>query len=256
MRKAHTLIFTAALVLALASVAGAQDLTRANLEALANAMEFFVVIEPVDDEPLRFMYADMRQHVHVYAVNKGRATLEWEKTDLDTRVSSLFVRDLVKDGTPEIILTTKGGRILAFDINTYEQVFENLVEPFDRITCLTPANIDDDPQDELIFTNGENLFIYDSLTRAEEWKSEAKYTARQIVVANVDDDPQLEIILNTGPVIDSKFYNQEFVKQGAAAFGREIGLLDFNGDGHPEIVGENRNFILNVWDIFNEEEMW
>jgi hypothetical protein len=77
-----------------------------------------------------------------------------------------------------------------------------------------------------------------------------------MLVANVDDDEQLEIILNTGPIIDSRFYYVEPSKVGAGGYGRNISLLDLNGDGIPEIVGESNGFQLRVYDIYAERVIW
>ena len=72
--------------------------------------------------------------------------------------------------------------------------------------------------------------------------------------ANMDNDPQLEIILNTGIIIDSKFYNVEF--EWDRSFGARIELFDINGDGIPEIWGENPDFTLRVFDRYAERDIW
>ncbi|MCZ6765857.1 MAG: hypothetical protein O7D32_02885 [bacterium] len=243
------------IMFAAAGPARSQSLSAESLRSLATSYEFFVVIEPNEEKPLRFMYADKGPHIHIYTVEDGRPDLDFELTDLNTRVSAMFVRDLDKDGEESIIIATKGGRILAYGLNNYEFLFENFQDDFQRIICMVAENIDDDPQDEVIFTDGDFLYIYDSVSRAQEWKSDRNYTAGQIRLANIDDDPQLEIILNTGFVIDSHFYTEETVSATTGLFGARVEMLDLTGDGFPEILGEIE-FPLRIWDLYNREELW
>jgi len=100
------------------------------------------------------------------------------------------------------------------------------------------------------------LFVYDSHTRILEWKTLQAFQAEEILIANVDDDEQLEIILNTGYIIDSLFQAQEPGKVETAGFGRNINLVDINGDGFPEVIGEVGGYSLKVYDLYSQRELW
>ena len=63
-----------------------------------------------------------------------------------------------------------------------------------------------------------------------------------------------KIILDTGHIIDSRFFRIE--QEVKAGFGARIKLMDMNGDGYPEIVGENPDFSLRVYDIYAERGVW
>ena len=221
-----------------------------------------MLIEATDSQPRCYVIADDAPHIHVYSVEGERATLVWEITDLGSPVSALFVRDLNKDGEQEILIATQAGRIMAYDADGYHALFENFQETFTRIPCLITANIDQDKQEEVIFIGqpeGEDrpfLFAYDSHTQLFEWKSSRSFDATEMLIANVDDDEQLEIILNTGYIIDSQFYTQEPGKVGTAGFGRNIYLLDINGDGFPEVIGEIGGYSLKVYDLYSQRELW
>ena len=82
--------------------------------------------------------------------------------------------------------------------------------------------------------------------------SNPKYIPAMIdgLKAVIDDDDQLEIILNTGHIVDSKFLTLESAHIGSGAFGLKMRLLDVNGDGYPEIIGETALFALKIYDIY------
>jgi hypothetical protein len=166
----------------------------------------------------------------------------------------MFVTELYGDGRPMLVITNLGGRILVYDMDGYDLEWENLQDPFETIQYMTSANIDIDPQEEMVFVAADQLIIYDSLNRTFEWVSQQKVMAQHIKLANMDDDPQLEIILNTGIIFDSKFYNIEF--EADRPFGERITLFDINGDGIPEIWGQREDWIIRVFDRYAEREVW
>jgi hypothetical protein len=123
-------------------------------------------------------------------------------------------------------------------------------------------NIDRDPQFEVSvggesgLSTGSFIYIYDSVSRGLEWKSQESFLATEILVGNVDSDPQPEIILNSGYVIDSRFYNIDLVKTDGGGFGERITLQDLNDDGYPEIIGRAPNRSLKVYDVYAERDIW
>jgi hypothetical protein len=215
-----------------------------------------VILQETENAPLRYLYADTGPHIHVYSIKDGRSVLQWDSPNLGSPVTALFVKDILGNGRQTMVIATRKGRILAYDAETYDFLFENFDDPFKSISCMTSANIDNDPQEEEIFIAEGYLYIYDSLTRSRMWRSETTYEATEILVANVDDDAQLEIILNSGQIIDSRFYSLERVYLDSGTFGIRIRLLDVNGDGHPEIIGETSNYALRVYDIYAQRSIW
>jgi hypothetical protein len=245
---------TVVAVLAAAAQVDARKVDQRTLDQLTLKFPFAVQVGTPGSDNHRFLYADFQTHVHVYRIRDGEMELDWETTNLGSRVTSLFVADLYADGKPKLAVSTAGGRIVFYEMSDYSQAWENLQDPFDRVHYMVAYNVDDDPQLELVFIADNRLHIYDSLNKNFEWQSQSEFDARQIVIGNVDDDEQPEIILNTGAIIDSRFYNIEF--QADNAFGDRISLLDINGDGVPEIFGELLDFNLKVFDIYAEREVW
>jgi hypothetical protein len=261
----HTILISAFLLLAGAGCARNSltgRLSAAALDDMAERYKFFVVLEEGEGHPFRYLYADHGLHLHAYVVHNGRPQLEWEKTDLDSPVSAMLFGDLGKRGNTVVLVATVGGRILAFDPVNFNLLFENLEEQFARISCVVAANIDDDPQDELLIIgrtlNGGDfcLHVYDVLSRTLQWKAGGDCNATELLVANVDKDPQLEIILNSGSIIDSRFRNTEINKIGTGGFGNNMRLLDLNGDGYPEVIGEVNGFAVKIFDIHSQVEIW
>jgi hypothetical protein len=230
------------------------DINTDELKKLTDRFPFAIVLEGSAEKASKFIYANINQNIHIYSIEKGKLKLEWETTNLGSRVTSLFVKDLYQDGGDYLVIATAGGRILIYEMENYELIWENLQDRFDKIECMVSANIDQDVQHELIFIADSYLYIYDCLNKSLEWQSQNGYSAQEILVADVDDDEQDEIILNTGIIFDSRFYNIEL--QAENSFGDRMSLIDINNDGFPEIVGELSNFSLRIFDVYAERELW
>lgn len=263
MKQTIALLASLVALLAVVPQSQADKLTEEMLNVLDERYQYFITVPPMDGQPLRFLYGDTGPHVHVYEVTKGRARQVWETGNLGAPVAGLMFRDLNKDGTYSLILATRSGRLVAYDGKNYERVWENFQEPFRIISCITAANLDSDPQDEVILIGqtaqdpGSYIFIYDSVSRGLEWKSQEIFEATEILVANVDSDPQMEIILNSGFIIDSRFYNIQLVKRDGGGFGEDMTLIDMNDDGYPDLFGRvPAGRSLKLYDIYGEREIW
>jgi hypothetical protein len=246
--------YAGAVIAFLVTVSPTPAKADAVLDGVIAQYKFFVTIEPDDNNPKRFVYADS-DHIHIYAIDdKGEYVQDWETTNLGARASAVFITDLEADGSTEIVIATSNGRILIYAADGYDLLWENLQDRFERIEAMTAADIDRDPQQELIIVAGEILYIYDGSSKAVEWQSIRHYKVDEIILGNVDDDEQLEIIFNTGFVIDSRFFSVEY--ESESSFGSRIRLLDLNNDDIPEIIGETPDFTLRVFDVYAQRELW
>ncbi|HEX5132605.1 MAG TPA: hypothetical protein VFX92_08965 [Candidatus Krumholzibacteria bacterium] len=202
----------------------------------------------------RFIYADKSGHVHVYAAEKGGMEMVWEATTLGARATALAVADLYGDGVLKLVIATAAGRVLIYNMNTFELEWENLQQRYTKIDHMALAQLDGDRQLEAVFLADDKLWIFDSYNRNIQWNSTTAMLGNFVVVGNVDDDPQLEIILNTGLIVDSRFYNIQF--QTDQVFGDRISLADLTGDGFPEVIGEFGDRTLRVFDVWRGREVW
>lgn len=249
-----TLVLAVFVTVNLAGAASAEKVDLEAMKALTSKYDFVIQYGDAAAGNLRFIYTCNSNHVHVYKYNDGYLDLDWEQTNLGTKVTSLFIAELYGDGRPMLALSTIGGRILVYDMDGYDLEWENLQDPFESIHYMVADNLDNDPQYELVFIAADKLILYDALNRTFEWTSQRPVAAQQIELANMDSDPQLEIVLNTGLILDSKFYTVEF--EANRPFGARIHLFDLNGDGIPEIFGESSDFVIRVFDRYAEREVW
>lgn len=202
----------------------------------------------------RVLYTDQAGHLHVMKIDDGELVSDWESTTLGSRATSLFVTDLYGDGKQKIVVSTNAGRVLIYDLATYQLDWENLQLRYNRIDFMAPAQLDNDPQQEVVILADDRLFIFDGYNRNIQWSSTVAVNATFLAIGNVDDDPQPEIVLNTGKIVDGRFYNIQF--QTDKVFGDRIELLDVTGDGYNDVVGEFPDRSLRVFDVWREREVW
>lgn len=200
------------------------------------------------------IYADTWGKLHILKSTPRGWKLEWELTNLGVKIRKFFVCDLEADGAQEIVIATVDGRILVYSLGTYQNIWENLEDNFSSIQAIEIANIDGDPQLELIFIADGRIYLVDGISKSKQMVSQRTFDASEIIVGNVDKDPQLEVILNSGVVLDSRFYNFEFTWD--KPFGDRIMLFDMNNDGIPEIVGEFADHSLRIFDVYMRREVW
>jgi hypothetical protein len=253
-KRSLCLVLTATALYAFAGTAISDPVDLEAMKRLTSKFDFAIQYGNVEEGKFRLLYTDNKHYVQIYRLEDGYLDLEWKQTTLGSRVTSIFITELYGDGRPMLAISTFGGRILVYDWDGYDLEWENLQDRFKRIDYMVARNIDEDPQEELIFVAEDKLIIYDSLHKTFEWVSQVPVSAKMIKLADVDDDPQLEIILNTGIIFDSKFYNIEF--EWDRQFGERFDLFDINGDGIPEIWGEEADQIIRVFDRYAEREIW
>jgi hypothetical protein len=200
-------------------------------------------------------YADTYGKLHILRATPRGWKLEWELTNLGARIRRFFLRDLNGDGSMEIIIATVNGRIIVYSMDTYQNLWENLEDHFTSIAAMDVANVDADPQLELVYIADNHLYIVDGISKSRQWVSDRMFDAAEILIDNVDKDPQPEIILNTGIIIDSRFPSNIEVEWDKP-FGDRIMTFDMNNDGYPEIIGEFADYSLRIFDVYARREVW
>ncbi len=202
----------------------------------------------------QFFYADRSGHVHVYGMQDGVLERKWEVTTLGSRATCMEVADLYGDGKQKLVIGSVQGRLLIYDVATFQLEWENLQVRFNRVEHGTVANLDNDPQLEVILLADDNMFVFDSYNRTIQWNSTTKVLGKYVAVGNVDDDPQPEIVINNGQIFDGRFFNIQF--QTDQPFGDKIALVDMTGDGYADVIGEFPDRTIRLYDVWNGREIW
>ncbi len=255
-RHAVLILFLAVCVLgpALARPGSAQEVTPPMIQEVFCRFPFAQVVPLDPSGGWGFLYGDVYGRLHLLRWTPKGWVLEWELTNLGTKIRRFFVNDLFADGMLEITVATVDGRILIYRVGTYQNLWQNLEDRFTSIDAITIANVDTDPQLEFIYIADSRLYIVDSISKSKQWISDRKFDASEMIVDNVDRDPQPEIILNTGVVIDSRFLNVELVFD--KGFGDRLMTFDMNNDGIPEVIGEFSDYSLRIFDVYAKREVW
>jgi hypothetical protein len=250
------LLLLAAVLIAVAgaSVARAEDIDPVRVARLAGKFFMTLTTGTPGQPDFRFIYTDQAGHLHVSRVDKGVLKQEFEATTLGSRACALFVSDLYGDGKKKLVVGTTAGRILIYDLATYDVEWENLQLRYTRIDYMVPVNLDGDAQQEVVILADDHLAIFDGYNRNVQFSSTVPMVATFMAIGNVDDDPQPEIVLNTGKIVDGRFYSIQF--QTDKAFGDRIELMDITGDGYADVIGEFADRSLRVFDVWRTREVW
>lgn len=235
-------------------VVTAEKLDPYTIQEVFSRFPFAEVISLDGGEGWGLLYADVYGKLHLLRSTPKGWKLEWELANLASKIRKFFVTDIEQDGFDEIVVVTMNGRILVYSMDDYSNLWENIEDKFTRIAAMEIENIDNDPQLEFIILADGYLYIFDGRNKSRQWVSERELEAIEIVVDNVDEDDQLEIILNTGFVIDTKFFNVEL--ELGKPFGERITVFDINNDGYPEVIGEDPDYSLRIFDIYAKREVW
>lgn len=200
------------------------------------------------DAPARLVLGDTNGLLHVYEKRDGSFEEIWLSDYLEGAISGLFVVDVNDDELDEIVVFTDQGRIHYLDTQAYNILWSNAPSEYDNITAQIIHDVDDDPQPELIFCAQGRLIIYDGRDQFEEWSSDqTNLKTTDILIADVDGDDEEEIVLNDGYVFNARFRDLEW--QSPENFGERMGILDVDGDGILELIGEFNGRFLRIFDI-------
>jgi len=196
----------------------------------------------------RLVLGDVHGFVHVFESRDQSYEEIWVSEFLEGAIGGLVTTDIDDDGLDEIVVYTERGRMHFLDIADYTTIWSNPPGEYELITAMIVHNVDDDAQDELIFCADGRLIIYDGRDQFEEWRSEqSNIEAIDILVADVDGDGSDEIVLSDGFVYDARYRDLEW--QSPEPFGQQLGALDLDADGIPEVVGQYGGRFLRIFDV-------
>ncbi len=185
---------------------------------------------------------------------KGGELSEVNEVGVPAAIRALEVADLDGDGTLEVVLVTTDGQLGIYHGQSLEAKWRNQDESFASVSAMTIANVDQDAPLEILLLADGHLVIYDGSTRFKEWESPEETDATDFIVADVDGDEENEIVLSSGIVLSTIFFQIEW--EAGESFGRELFLIDIDGDGSPEIAGRQNNGGLRIFSVKEHREIW
>jgi len=209
-----------------------------------------ITLPEVEDQATRLMLGDAHGFLHVYEQRSEAEAFDeiWVSEYFEGPIAGVFIADINLDKLDEIILFTESGRFHFLDVRDYHTIWSNPPTDYKRISAMHLYNVDDDPQEEILFVGDGRLIVYDGRDQFEEWRSDQdNITATEMLVGDVDGDEVEEIILNDGFIFDARYRDLEW--QSPESFGERIGLLDIDDDSIPEVIGEFSGRQLRIFAI-------
>lgn len=188
-------------------------------------------------------------------VDTTTQTVRWRSDSLDGGFSNVRVGDLDNNGTDEIVMCTRstqtgrgGGILHVFNGKTRDLLFKGLVDSAEvtrDIHAIEIANIDADPQKEIILISEATLIIIDGLTfEFEHFLRDLSWRFGPLFVSDVDLDGDVEILIGNNDFNDKQIWifdgatatlewqSPNFPVGGAF----RIEVADMDQDGNPDIV--------------------
>jgi hypothetical protein len=201
----------------------------------------------------RIVYGTSRGRLHVLELQRGLYREIWVSPSLVTRIREVCIADLNGDGRYAIIAYNTRGYMYVFSLNDFSMIWQAPEMQFQSIEAITVAQVDRDPQKEILFLSSGVLYIYDGKDFFEEWRSGDIYEATDVVAGDVDGDGDIEIVLSTGQVLDAWSHAVEW--ESPDPFGDHIELADIDGDGRLEVVASSGETAI-IFDIDERREKW
>lgn len=250
-------LFCSAFLLFSAADAGATDdlVTyrgpSPTMRAFAYNFNLMHTLEGDSAEADRLVIADSYGYVIILKPAERGFKREWKSFHLGSMVKGLFISDLAGDGKRKLVMFTKD-RLFVFDAKSHSLLWESVESDFTDISCMAIGEFDGvDQQKEMLILARGVLLIYDGVRFNREWEGTDPYNAQEMVVGDVDGDGEDEVVLNTGFVFGALTHSVEWQTEN---FGTRLGLIDLDGDGILEVIGESAGGKLNVYDIDRRQE--
>jgi hypothetical protein len=221
----------------------------------ADRMDHVTKFEPIHgEEGMFFAIAERFGTVQVSRMDGQGVRRVWKSVQLSGIPDEVLTADLDGDGLDDSLLCrTSNGKVYVWSLDGYALLWESLPSEYQKVTCFTTANMDEDRANEIVMIADNRIVYVDGANFTKSFTSINEYAATQVRCGDVDGDNRVEVVLNTGQVVDSVSGDVEW--EDEPFFGK-IELLDIDGDGMPEILTENPgNGPMKVFDADYRSEV-
>jgi hypothetical protein len=221
------------------------------LRSFVSKFYLMSVLPSNGEEPEQLVIADSYGYVNLLKTGEKGFKRVWKSFHLGGKAKGLHIHDLGQDGNLQLVVHTLD-RLYVFDARTHELLWESVESDFTDIRSIALGQFDgSDKQHEFLILAGDVLVIYDGVGYTREWEGVQQFSAFEMVVGNVDGDDEDEVVLNSGYVFGALSHT---VKWQTEDFGSPLGLIDIDGDGILEVIGEAADGQLNVFDVDKRQE--
>lgn len=258
MRRGHpSRVLVAVLMITVAAGATAQEeLTYEEYRAIAGASVQLLrcaMFEPLDGESgMMLVVGDRFGKLNAYAIKPGgQRERVWTSRQLDGAPEEVLVVDLAGDGLDDHIVCRTRRRLYVFKLDDFFNSFESQPNDYADIQAFGVANVDNDPQAEIVLIAANKLHYVDGLSFTLQFTSLNDYEATRMRLGDVTGNNVADIVLNTGQVIDAG--TGEVIWEDEV-FGTRLELLDIDGDGVLEVLTESDGLPFKVWDVDFKQE--
>jgi len=191
---------------------------------------------------------------YFYVYDTGTETLVWESVDFSGPFYGMTDGDVDGDGDNELVFASYRsqsgygpGKYYVYDAVTKD--FEYLVEDWDGVRDIEVANVDADPQLEVVVATSAShdgrLSCRDGKDRSLQWDRQLEYGTGfgSVEIADLEGDGVLEIVVGE-KATSYGVSSEEF----AYVFDAEYGYMEWEG---PALDLEGKSFItlLRVGDV-------
>jgi hypothetical protein len=222
-----------------------------SLRSFASSFHLMHTLPADAKGPEQLVIADAYGYVNMLGPDEKGFKRIWKSFHLGGAVKGLFIHDLAQDGRLNLVVHTTD-RLFVFDARTHELMWESVESDFTDIRAIALGQFDgSDNQHEFLILAGEVLVIFDGIRHNREWEGVDPFNAQEMVVGDVDGDGEEEVVLNTGYVFGALSHSVEWQTED---FGTRLGLIDIDGDGILEVVGESTGGQLKVFDVDKRQE--
>lgn len=174
----------------------------------------------------------------------------WAHPPYQSALISLSLANVVGDSAPEVVIGLESGEIEFYDPATRTRVGGFAVSA--GINALRAADLTGDGTAEIIALTDEGLRVFDS-SGTLLW-SVAGPGGSDLVVAQMDADPALEIATTSGHIVDAASHAIQWTRAGG--FGASLRALDFDQDGHAELIAATQWNGISAYDVDLQSEKW
>ncbi len=177
----------------------------------------------------------------------------WSSNPYTATIMRIAVADSNADNVGEIYVGLSNGTVQIFNGVTLTETGSLVAGS--AVSALVIADADGDGAQEIVTSDGAQIYVYASDTLTQEWASTA-YGGSDLAIGNVDADPAPEIVSASGYVLDGAAHTMEWPYAGSEGFGRRVRLGDIDGDGMAEIIGAASWYKVTAFDADIHSPKW